>query len=292
MLFARAAVLALPGDDAHADQVDRQPLRGLPVQRRPLRVERHGDADQHVADARRDAELPEHLEARPVDEQVGQEERERRETRRRPASGTAAAPRDLPAEGAQRQRRPGVHQHARGGDQADQGVPARERQQEQQAGQEREDQAEPRDAVPVDLLEELRVVAVTGQAVADARGRGQVDQPGAERGDERVDAQDDGQPGQPDQAREPGERPDRDGARARDARPALGAADQAVRDRADEHELQHEVDRRCRCRMASDDRQRQVPLRVLDLPGELVGLLEAEVGEDDARGRDARRTGP
>ena len=51
----RAAELALPGNDAHAGQVERQPGGGAPVQRRPLRVKRHPDADQHVADHDADA---------------------------------------------------------------------------------------------------------------------------------------------------------------------------------------------------------------------------------------------
>ena len=58
------------------------------------------------------AELPEHLEARPVDEQVGEDERERREHDGARHPVRPARLRDLPAERAQRQRRSGVHQHA------------------------------------------------------------------------------------------------------------------------------------------------------------------------------------
>ena len=42
----------------------------------------------------------------------------------------------------------------------------------------------------------------------------------------------------------------------------------------------------------ADDGPRQVALRVLDLAGELVGLLEAEVGEHDAAGGDRAEAGP
>src|SRR5262249_33977251 len=76
----------------------------------------------------------------------------------------------LAAQRSQRQRGTGVHQYARTGDEADQGLPARERQQEEQAEQERHDQAEPRDAILVGPSEDLRVVPVAGQTVADTRG--------------------------------------------------------------------------------------------------------------------------
>jgi hypothetical protein len=60
--------------------------------------------------------------------------------------------------------------------------------------------------------------------------------------------------------------------------------------RADEHDLQQDVDHRAH-EDCDDDRPRQVPLRVLDLAGELVGLLEAEIGEHDAGRGDRREHG-
>ena len=199
--------LALPGDDAQAEQPHGQPHRRLPVQRRPVLVERHRDADQHVPDHQHDAELPDHLEARPVDEQVGDDERGRGEHRGGRHAVRPVRIRHLPAEGAQGQWRARVHQYARAGDHAYQRAPARERQQEEQPEQEREDQPDPRNAGGVGPAEELRGVPVSGQAVADPRGSGRVDEAGAGRGDERVDPQDRRQPGDPGQGRDSGERP-------------------------------------------------------------------------------------
>src|SRR5437763_696579 len=67
-----------------------------------------------------------------------------------------------------------------------------------------------RNAVAVDPVEDRRGVPVPGQAVADARGSGRVDQAGAGRGDERVDPQDVRQPREPAQGRDGGERPRED----------------------------------------------------------------------------------
>ena len=169
-------------------------------------------------------------------------------------------------------------------------MPARERQQEQQAGREREEQAEPRYAVAVGPLEDRREIPVAGQAVTHPRGRRLVHQPGAEGGDEGVEPQQHSQPAQPDDARQAGERPNGDGAGGRDGRPAPRTADQVVRDRADERQLQQEVDGDTDAG-GGEDGQRQVPLRVLDLTRELVGLLEAEVGEHDARRGDGGEQG-
>ena len=205
----------------------------------------------------------------------------------------------LAAERAHRQRRPGVHEHAGPGDQADQRVPARERQQEEQPDDERGDQPDPRDAVAVDPAEDLREVPVPGQAVADPRRPGRVDQPGAGRGDEGVDPQDVRQPAHPAQDRDRGERPGvqlrdrriaRSGARAGEADQATVAAEQSRRQGDDERHLEQAVDRGAD-QDRDDDRQRQVAPRVLDLPGQLVALLEAGVGEDDARGRQRAEQG-
>ena len=57
--------------------------------------------------------------------------------------------------------------------------------------------------------------------------------------------------------------------------------------RADERDLQHGVDDGAD-QDRDDDRPRQVAPRVLDLAGQLVGLLEAGVGEDDAGQRERR----
>src|SRR3984957_3685898 len=274
------AVLALPGDDAHADQPGRQPYRRLPLQLRPLRVEGHEDAHDDVAEHQDDAELPDHLEARPVDEQAGDGERGRGE---HAGDGHPVRPvrvGHLAAERAQGERRARVHQHAGPGDQPDQRVPARERQQEEQADDEREDQPDPRDAPGVHLAEDLREVPVPGQAVADPRSPGRVDQAGTGRGDERVDPQEERQPGEADHAREACERPGQD-VRVGDAGEAL--AQLARGHRGDERDLQQDVDYGPD-QDRYDDRPRQVAPRVLDLAGQLVGLLEAGVGEDDARG--------
>ena len=251
------------------------------------------DADQHVPDHQDDAELPDHLEARPVDEQVGDDERGRGEQPggRHPVRPVRVG--HLAAERAHGQRRARVHQHARPGDQADQRVPARERQQEEQPDEEREDQPDPRDAVPVDPAEDLREVPVPGQAVADPRRPGRVDQAGAGRGDEGVDPQDVRQPAQPGQDRDRpanGPRQSRMRSVVGDAPRARGVST-AGRQRDDERDLEQAVDRGAD-QDRDDDRPRQVAPRVLDLPGQLVALLEAGVGEDDARGGQRARTGP
>ena len=63
-----------------------------------------------------------------------------------------------------------------------------------------------------------------------------------------------------------------------------------AREGADEHDLQQDVDHGAE-QHRDDDRARQVLLRVLDLGGELVSLLEAEVGEHDASARNRREHG-
>src|SRR6185312_11982809 len=133
------------------------------------------------------------------------------------------------------------HEHARTDDDANYRLPARERQQEDQPEQEREDQPDPRDAVAVDPVEYLRGVPVPGQAVADPRGPGRVDQAGAGRGDERVDPQDVRQPREPAQGGDGGERPRLD-LWVRDVLEPV--PDRARGQRANERDLQQDVDRR------------------------------------------------
>ncbi len=218
----RAAVLALPGDDAHADQEDRQPLRRLPVQRRPLRVERMRHADQHVADHHADAELPDRLEARPVDDLAGEDERQRRQPDGPAASGTAGPPPGpacgtRPATAARPRTSARVAEVTRLTSDFQLGNGSRNSRPSRNA------RIRLTHGTPalVDPGEDLREVAVPGQAVADPRGRGLVDQAGAERGDERVDPQDDRQPAEPGRARESGERPDWDRVVRRYAGPAV-----------------------------------------------------------------------
>ena len=129
---------------------------------------------------------------------------------------------------------------------------------------------------------------VPGQAVADPRGSGRVDQAGAGRGDERVHAQDVRRPREPAQGRNGGERPREDLWVSDLLEPV---PDRARGQRTNERDLQQDIDDGAD-QDRDDDRPRQVAAGVLDLAGELVGLLEARVGEDDARQRQCRGQAP
>ena len=164
-------------------------------------VERHRNADQHVPDDQHDAELPDHLEARPVDEQVS--DRRTRWGRAhaaagirygRSASGTwlRNAARDSGAPAYMSTLAPVI-------------TPTSERQLgngSRKSSPNRNAQISPTHGTPLAsiLAEDLRDVPVPGQAVADPRGSGRVDQAGARRGDERVDPQEVPQPGEPGRA--------------------------------------------------------------------------------------------
>jgi hypothetical protein len=101
----------------------------------------------------------------------------------------------LQAKGAEGQRGASVHHHRGAGHDADQLAPAWEGQQEQQADDRRDDDPEDRDLDPLGVaLKRLRDVAVLAQPEADPRRGREVDQPGAGRRDERIDAQDECQP--------------------------------------------------------------------------------------------------
>ena len=96
------------------------------------------------------------------------------------------------------------------------------------------------------------------------------------------------EPGQPGRAARPANGPIAIG--LVDEMPLEAVRQQARRRRADEDDLQQAVDRRAD-QDRVDDRPRQVALGVLDLAGQLVSLLEAQVGEDDARARDRGQHG-
>ena len=128
-------------------------------------------------------------------------------------------------------------------------------------------------------------VAVAREAVGHAGGAGGVDDTGARRADDRVQVDDRGQPADADQGRDLGERAGEQRVVGGVARVGPGLADRAFGQRHDERHLQQDVDDRADQHRA-DDRERDVPLGVLGLTGQLVGLLEAEVAEDDAAGRD------
>ena len=106
----------------------------------------------------------------------------------------------------ERERRTGVHQHARAGDEADQRLPARERQEADAADDERRDQADPRDTPAGGRLEGPREVAVAAQSVGDSRRPGDVDEAGASWRDDRVDVEDRREPADADKGRDLGER--------------------------------------------------------------------------------------
>jgi hypothetical protein len=153
---------------------------------------------------------------------------------------------------------------------------------------ERGDQAEPRNRAAGGRLVDRRDVAVAAESVRDARARRRVDEAGPAGRDHGVDVEDRGQPPQADERGQLGER----AAELRVAGSRPGPLDLRGRQRGQEHDLQEQVDDQAD-RDRADHGPGDVAPRVGALPGELVGLLEAEQREDDAacrdRGEDAVR---
>ena len=164
------------------------------------------DAEQDESGEDRDEQLPVHVPAGPVDDEVGRVERQERDDvparhAERPFEVRQAVPQRAEGE------RPGAEgQHGRRRDEPDQLLPARERQEDDQSDDEGDEQAHQRHAALRRLGQHPRRVAVAAHRVGHASGDGRVDQAGVGGRDDGVDVEHGGQPAEPEGRGDRGQR--------------------------------------------------------------------------------------
>ena len=178
----RGGELAKVRDHADPDQVRDDPRGRAPVDRGAVRIESQhvGQRHQRITDQQGEHQRRIDRPAGPVDDPVCRNECQRPQHLPPRQSIDAGKVRLLFAQGSQCERRAGVHQDRRVGDDSDELRPTWEGQQKQQTDKRADDHAENgHTGSRVSLFERHGHVTVLAQPEAEPRGRGQVDEPGA-----------------------------------------------------------------------------------------------------------------